>query len=67
MLEAYRAQVAERVLENISAKLLDPEWIAELGELLKDPPVGEEAFRLDLIANRVPLGIDETAYRERFE
>ena len=31
-------------------------------ELLKTPPAGEEAFLLDLIANRVPPGVDEAAY-----
>jgi hypothetical protein len=31
-------------------------------ELLKAPPAGEEAFLLDLIANRVPPGVDEAAY-----
>ena len=62
MLEAYRAHVAERALENIPAKPLDPEWTAGLVELLKNPPAGEEEFLLDLIANRVPPGVDEAAY-----
>ncbi|ETN92735.1 Aconitate hydratase 2 [Gammaproteobacteria bacterium MOLA455] len=62
MLEAYRAHVAERALENIPPKPLDPEWTAGLVELLKNPPAGEEAFLLDLIANRVPPGVDEAAY-----
>ncbi|MDA9091351.1 bifunctional aconitate hydratase 2/2-methylisocitrate dehydratase [Porticoccaceae bacterium] len=62
MLAAYRAHVAERALENIPAKPLDPEWTAGLVELLKNPPAGEEDFLLDLIANRVPPGVDEAAY-----
>ena len=62
MLEAYRAHVAERALLNIPAKPLDPEWTAGLVELLKNPPAGEEDFLLDLIANRVPPGVDEAAY-----
>ncbi|MDG0971960.1 MAG: bifunctional aconitate hydratase 2/2-methylisocitrate dehydratase [Porticoccaceae bacterium] len=62
MLEAYRAHVAERALQNIPAKPLDPEWTAGLVELLKNPPAGEEDFLLDLIANRVPPGVDEAAY-----
>ncbi|UVW36186.1 bifunctional aconitate hydratase 2/2-methylisocitrate dehydratase [SAR92 clade bacterium H455] len=62
MLEAYRAHVAERALDNIPPKPLDPEWTAGLVELLKNPPAGEEAFLLDLIANRVPPGVDEAAY-----
>ncbi|MDG1311766.1 MAG: bifunctional aconitate hydratase 2/2-methylisocitrate dehydratase [Porticoccaceae bacterium] len=62
MLEAYRAHVAERATQNIPAKPLDPEWTAGLVELLKNPPAGEEEFLLDLIANRVPPGVDEAAY-----
>jgi len=62
VLAAYRAHVAERALENIPAKPLDPEWTAGLVELLKNPPAGEEDFLLDLIANRVPPGVDEAAY-----
>ena len=62
MLEAYRAHVAERQLQNIPPKPLDPEWTAGLVELLKNPPAGEEEFLLDLIANRVPPGVDEAAY-----
>ena len=30
--------------------------------MLKAPPAGEEEFLLDLIANRVPPGVDEAAY-----
>ena len=33
----------------------------EVIELLKSPPVGEEAFLLDLITHRVPAGVDDAA------
>jgi aconitate hydratase 2/2-methylisocitrate dehydratase len=49
-------------LQGIPPKALDPEWTAGLVELLKAPPEGEESFLLDLIANRVPPGVDEAAY-----
>jgi aconitate hydratase 2/2-methylisocitrate dehydratase len=62
VLEAYRAHVAERQLEGIPPKPLSPEWTSGLVELLKNPPAGEEEFLLDLIANRVPPGVDESAY-----
>jgi len=62
VLEAYRAHVAERQLQGIPPKALTPEWTAGLVELLKTPPAGEEAFLLDLLANRVPPGVDEAAY-----
>ena len=62
MLEAYRIHVAERHLQGIPPKALDPEWTAGLVELLKNPPAGEEDFLVDLISNRVPPGVDEAAY-----
>ena len=62
MLEAYRAHVEERQSENIPPKPLTPEWTSELVELIKNPPAGEEDFLLDLLANRVPPGVDEAAY-----
>jgi aconitate hydratase 2/2-methylisocitrate dehydratase len=62
VLEAYRTHVAERHLQGIPPKALDPEWTADLVELLKNPPAGEEDFLVDLISNRVPPGVDEAAY-----
>ncbi|MBP8926859.1 MAG: bifunctional aconitate hydratase 2/2-methylisocitrate dehydratase [Pseudomonadales bacterium] len=62
MLEAYRQHVQERATQGIVPKPLGPEWTAQLVELLKSPPLGEEAFLLDLISNRVPPGVDEAAY-----
>ncbi len=62
MLEAYRAHVAERAEQDIPPKPLSAEQVAELVELLKNPPAGEEEFLLSLIADRVPPGVDEAAY-----
>lgn len=62
MLEQYRQHVAERAAEGIVPKPLDAEQVASLVELLKNPPAGEEAFLLDLLANRIPAGVDEAAY-----
>ena len=62
MLEAYRAHVSERAEQGVPPKPLDPVMTADLIELLKSPPAGEEEFLLDLIANRVPPGVDEAAY-----
>lgn len=62
MLEAYRKHVDERAAEGIPPKPLTPEWTNELVEALK-APVGEDAdFLLDLLANRIPPGVDESAY-----
>jgi aconitate hydratase 2/2-methylisocitrate dehydratase len=62
VLEAYREHVAERASQGIPPKPLSAEQVAELIELLKTPPAGEEDYLLDLISNRVPPGVDEAAY-----
>ncbi|GAB3106469.1 bifunctional aconitate hydratase 2/2-methylisocitrate dehydratase [Aestuariicella hydrocarbonica] len=62
MLEAYRQHVAERAAEGVPPKPLNAEQVADLVELLKSPPAGEEGAILDLITNRVPPGVDEAAY-----
>jgi len=62
MLEQYRKHVAERAAEGIVPKPLDAGQVSALVELLKQPPAGEDAFLLDLLANRVPAGVDEAAY-----
>ncbi|GAB6140902.1 bifunctional aconitate hydratase 2/2-methylisocitrate dehydratase [Methylosoma difficile] len=62
MLEQYRTHVEERAAEGIVPKPLDAAQTASLCELIKNPPAGEEAFILDLLANRIPAGVDEAAY-----
>jgi aconitate hydratase 2/2-methylisocitrate dehydratase len=36
--------------------------VADLVELIKDPPQGEEALLVELLTERVPPGVDEAAY-----
>ncbi len=62
MLEQYRKHAAERAAEGVVPKPLDAEQVAALVELIKQPPAGEQEFILDLLANRVPAGVDEAAY-----
>ncbi|MEG2442374.1 MAG: aconitate hydratase B, partial [Acinetobacter sp.] len=62
MLEAYRQHVAERAALGVPPKPLDDAQTADLVELLKNPPAGEEAFLVDLLENRVPAGVDQAAY-----
>lgn len=62
MLDAYRQHVAERAEQGVVPKPLIAEQVAELVELLKNPPAGEEEFILELISDRVPPGVDEAAY-----
>jgi len=61
MLQIYRQHVAERAALGIPPLPLDAKQIAEVIELIKNPPAGEEAFLLDLITHRVPPGVDDAA------
>jgi len=62
MLEAYRQHVDERAKEGLVPKPLDAAQTAGLVELLKAPPAGEEAFLMELLVDRVPPGVDDSAY-----
>ena len=61
MLETYREHVAERAALGIPPQPLSAQQTADLVELLKNPPAGEEEFLLDLMTNRVPAGVDDAA------
>ncbi len=62
MLETYREHVDSRAADGIPPLPLNPDQVADLVELLKNPPDGEGEFLLDLITNRVPAGVDQAAY-----
>ena len=62
MLETYRQHVAQRAKLGIPPLPLDAAQVADLVELLKNPPAGEEQALLELITERVPPGVDEAAY-----
>jgi aconitate hydratase 2/2-methylisocitrate dehydratase len=62
MLEAYRQHVAERAEQGIPPLPLDAQQVADLVELLKNPPSGEAETLVDLLTNRVPPGVDDAAY-----
>jgi len=62
VLEAYRKHVEERAADGLPPLPLSAEQTADLVELIKNPPAGEEAFLLDLLTNRVPPGVDQAAY-----
>jgi aconitate hydratase 2/2-methylisocitrate dehydratase len=61
MLQTYRQHAAERAALGIPPLPLDAKQTAELVELIKAPPAGEEAFLLDLLTHRVPPGVDDAA------
>jgi aconitate hydratase 2/2-methylisocitrate dehydratase len=61
MLQAYREHAAERAALGIPPLPLDTKQTAELIELIKNPPQGEEAFLMNLLTHRVPPGVDDAA------
>ena len=61
MLEAYRQHVAERAALGIPPLPLNVKQITEVIELIKNPPAGEGDFLVNLIAHRVPAGVDNAA------
>ena len=62
MLQAYREHVEERAAEGLPPLPLNAGQVAELVELLKNPPAGEEQILVELLTHRVPPGVDEAAY-----
>lgn len=61
MLEAYRKHVEERAALGIPPLALSAQQTADLIELIKNPPAGEEEFLVDLLTHRVPAGVDDAA------
>ncbi len=61
MLAEYRKAAAEREALGIPALPLTAQQTADLTELLKNPPAGEDKFLLDLLAYRIPPGVDDAA------
>ncbi len=62
MLKTYASHVAERAAQNLPPLPLSAEQVAQLVELVKNPPAGEEKTLLDLLENRIPAGVDQSAY-----
>lgn len=62
MLKAYEAHVLERASQQLPPLPLNAEQVAELVDLLKAPPAGQETLLLDLLENRIPAGVDQAAY-----
>ncbi len=61
MLQAYRQHAAERAALGIPPLPLSAQQTADVIELIKNPPAGEDAFLLDLLTHRVPPGVDDAA------
>jgi len=62
MLKTYATHVQERAAQNLPPLPLSAEQVAQLVELIKNPPAGEEKNLIDLLENRIPAGVDQAAY-----
>ncbi len=62
MLETYRHHVQERAALGVPPLPLNAEQVAELCELLKNPPAGEAETLIEMLRDRVPPGVDQAAY-----
>ena len=62
MIEEYLAHVEERKSQNLPPLPLMAEQVATLVELLKNPPAGQHELLLELLENRIPAGVDQSAY-----
>ena len=57
----YFLKANERARQHIEPLPLSAAEVSELVELLQDPPVGSETVLFNLLASRIPPGVDEAA------
>ncbi len=62
LIESYRAHTKERAQLGVPPLPLNAEQTAELVELLKQDPIPEEGYLLDLFKNHINPGVDDAAY-----
>jgi aconitate hydratase 2/2-methylisocitrate dehydratase len=61
-IQEYKKMAKEREELGIPPKPLTAEQVNEVIKLLKQVPIIEEEFLMDLLLNRVPPGVDDAAY-----
>merc|ERR1719181_1405143 len=59
---AYLAHVAEREAQALPPLPLDPKQAQCVAKHCVQPPAGDEEFYFNLLANRVPPGVDDATY-----
>ncbi len=62
LLEEYKAHTAERAELGVPPLALTPDQTAQLVELLKESPIADVDFVMDMFENKVPAGVDDAAY-----
>ena len=58
----YKKHTEERAKLGVPPLALNAKQVAELVELLKADDIQEESYLLNLLENRVPAGVDDSAY-----
>jgi aconitate hydratase 2 / 2-methylisocitrate dehydratase len=61
MLETYRAHLQYRAADGVEPLPLDADQVRTLCTLLEQPPAGEQQTLVQLLAERVPPGVDPAA------
>jgi len=59
---AYDAHVAERAKEGLPPLNIDPKQAQSVVRHCLAPPAGKEEFFFNLLANRIPPGVDDATY-----
>ncbi len=62
LIEEYKAHTEERAKLGVPPLPLTAEQTAQLVELLKEDPMKEEAYLLNLLKNHINPGVDDAAY-----
>ncbi|HIP27689.1 MAG TPA: aconitate hydratase B, partial [Sulfurovum sp.] len=62
LLEEYKAHTAERAELGVPPLVLTADQTAALVELLKENPVADKEYAMDLFKNKIPAGVDDAAY-----
>jgi len=62
LIEDYKKHTAERAELGVPPLPLTAEQTAELVELLKQSPIPEVDYAMDMFENKIPAGVDDAAY-----
>ncbi len=62
LLEEYKAHTAERAKLGVPPLALTPDQTAQLVELLKESPIADVDYAMDMFENKIPAGVDDAAY-----
>jgi len=62
LIEEYKAHTEERAKLGVPPLALTAKQVAQLVELLKESPITEQDYVMDLFENKIPAGVDDAAY-----